>query len=124
MMNEMSKRKSFFGGGKKQYKSTAVEECVAEEREIVEDEYDEVDDTLAVPVAEVIIIQRMASTLGIHLVNVLLGCTCDTRWLTTNFLSVALCFKYVHYSDNAICTYSHTEECSNLAQPYGLTESL
>ena len=32
-------------------------------------------------------------------------------------------FKYVYYSDNAICTYSHTEG-SNLAQPYGLSESL
>ena len=31
---------------------------------------------------------------------------------------------YIYYSENAICTYSHTEEGSNLAQPYGLTESL
>ena len=99
MMNEMSKRKSFFGGGKKQYKSTAIEEYVTEEREIVEDEYDEVDDTLAVPVAEVIIIQRMASALGIHLVNVLFtgrqyrGCTCGTRWLTTKLPVYGVVFQ-------------------------------
>ena len=33
-------------------------------------------------------------------------------------------FKYVYYSDYAICTYSHTEKGSNLVQPYGLIESL
>ena len=33
-------------------------------------------------------------------------------------------FKYVYCSDIAICTYSHTEEGNNLAQFYGLTESL
>ena len=36
----------------------------------------------------------------------------------------SMCFKNIYYSDNAICTYSHTEEGSNLGQPYALTESL